>query len=106
MEEKISIGISNRHVHLTKEVYEMLFDEQIVVDKNLNQPGEFASVQTLTICNGEQEIKNVRVLGPFRDYNQVEISRKDALNLKLNPPVRASGDVFDASVITLKTDKH
>ena len=105
MEEKVSIGISNRHVHLTKEVYEMLFDNPIEIYKDLNQPGEFAAVQTLTISNGEKEINGVRVLGPFRNYNQVEISRKDALNLKLNPPVRASGDVLDAEVITLKTNK-
>jgi len=105
MEEKIKIGISNRHVHLTKEIYEMLFDEEIEFDKALNQPGEFASKQKLTISIGDKEIPGVRVLGPFRNYNQVEISRKDALTLKINPPVRASGNLDGASEITLKTLK-
>ena len=105
MEEKISIGVSARHVHLTKEIYEMLFDEELEIDRPLNQIGEFASKQRLAIVNGDKEIANVRVLGPFRTYNQVEISQKDAMSLKVNPPVRASGDVEGAAKITLKTDK-
>ncbi|MBE6148952.1 MAG: propanediol utilization protein [Firmicutes bacterium] len=105
MEEKISIGVSNRHVHLTKEIYEMLFDEELEFERPLNQTGEFASKQTLTICVGDNEISGVKVLGPFRTYNQVEISRKDSLKLKINPPVRASGDLENAEQITLKTAK-
>ena len=46
---KVSIGVSNRHVHLTEEVYNLLFDEPITVKKNLMQVGEFASNQTLTL---------------------------------------------------------
>ena len=38
-------------------------------------------------------IVNVRVLGPVRKNTQVEISRTDTFVLKVNPPVRASGDV-------------
>ena len=102
---EIVIGISNRHVHLTKEVYDMLFDEELTVDYKLNQPGEFASNQRLTICACEKEITNVRVLGPFRKYNQVEVSRKDALHLGINPPVRESGNLEGAAIITLKTKK-
>lgn len=105
MEERINIGISNRHVHITKEVFEMLFDGELEMDRPLTQPGEFASKQKLTICVGEKEIAGVRVLGPFRSYNQVEVSRKDALSLKINPPVRASGDLEGASKIILKTEK-
>lgn len=105
MEEKISIGVSARHVHLTKEVYEMLFDEPLTKEKDLKQVGEFASAQKLTLVNGDKELVGVRVLGPFRTYNQVEISHKDAMSLKVNPPVRASGDLNGACEITLKTDK-
>ena len=102
---KVSIGVSNRHVHLTKEVYDMLFDEEITKKNDLNQIGEFASNQTLTIKNGDKEIKNVRVLGAFRNYNQVEVSKRDARSLGLNPPVRRSGDLDDSLNITLVTDK-
>lgn len=105
MEKVVEIGISNRHVHLTKEVYEVLFDEPLELDINLNQPGEFASKQRLSILYGDNEIKNVRVLGPFRKYNQIEISRRDSLKLGVNPPVRESGNLEGASLITLKTPK-
>ena len=101
MNQKILVGISNRHVHLTKEVYDMLFDEEISVKNYLNQPGEFASNQTLTIMTPKSKIENVRVLGPFRKYNQVEISKSDAYLLGINPPVRTSGDLNNSETITL-----
>lgn len=101
--EKIyaTIAISNRHVHLTKETYNLLFDEPISIKKPLNQIGEFASFQTVTLKTAKNCIENVRVLGPFRKYDQVEISRNDAYKLGLNPPVRQSGDLEDSETITL-----
>lgn len=105
MEYSINARISNRHVHLTKEMYEMLFDEEITKKNELSQVGEYASNQTLTIRNGDKEIKNVRVLGPFRNYTQVEISSRDARLLGINPPVRRSGDLEGSEKISLVTDK-
>lgn len=105
MEYKVNVKISNRHVHLTKETYDMLFDHEITKKNDLNQVGQFAANETLTIRNGDNIIENVRIVGPFRSYNQVEVSKKDARGLKLNPPVRRSGDLFDALDITLETDK-
>ncbi len=104
MEYPLKVQISNRHVHLTKEVYYKLFNEEISKKRDLNQVGEFASNQVLTIKNGDKEIENVRLVGPFRPYNQVEISKRDARLLGLNPPVRRSGDLADSLNITLKTD--
>ena len=94
-----SIAISNRHVHLTKETYEMLFNEPLTMKKPISQIGEFASNQTLII-------ERVRVMGPHRDYNQVEVSRSDAYVLGINPPVRESGDLEDSESITLVTEKN
>ena len=99
---KIKIGVSNRHVHLTKEVYAKLFGkEELEKDRDLVQPGQFASTSYVTIRNGGKYIENIRVLGPFRKYNQVEISRTDAYKLKVNPPVRTSGDLKGSSPITI-----
>lgn len=101
MNLKVNIGISNRHLHLTKETYEMLFDEELSIKKDLVQPGEFASNQVVTIKGEKGEISNVRILGPFRPYNQVEVSRHDARSLGINPPVRKSGDLEGAEKITV-----
>ena len=106
MEQEINIGISNRHVHLTKETYELLFDDEMHVERNLSQKGQFVSDKMVTLIANGYVKENVKVLGPFRNYNQVEISHHDALLFKLNPPVRASGDLDGAEMITLKTAKN
>ena len=51
----------------------------------------FACEQTLTIKGPKNIIENVRILGPFRDYSQVEISKTDSYNLGLNAKIRRSG---------------
>lgn len=99
---KVILGVSNRHVHLNKNDYYTLFgDEPMNKVKDLRQPGQFASDKKVTIKNGDRQIENVRVLGPIRNYTQVEISRTDAYTLKLNPPIRTSGDLDGSSPITI-----
>lgn len=100
---EVKIGVSNRHVHLRKEHLEILFGENynLEVKNELTQPGQFASTSTLTIKTEKSEIENVRVLGPLRDYTQVEISKTDAYKLGINPPVRDSGDITRSEKIEL-----
>lgn len=98
---KITVGVSVRHVHLTNEDYNLLFDEPLEEKVKINQPGQFAALQKVTLKNGERILENVRIIGPQRPYTQVEISRTDAYFLKLNPPVRESGDLEDAEEITI-----
>ncbi len=105
MQLNVKVGVSNRHVHLTKEVYDQLFDEELTLKRALNQKDEFASNQVLTLKNNEKIIENVRVMGPFRYYNQVEISQTDALYLDIHPPVRESGNLIDSASISLVTKK-
>ena len=98
----VNIGVSNRHVHLTKDDFFVLFGNYNMEKiKDLVQIGEFASSSKVTIKTEKSEIDNVRVLGPFRNYTQVEISKTDAYKLGLNPPVRNSGEIDDASEITI-----
>lgn len=94
-EPGIVVGVSNRHVHLSKEDLEVLFGKgyQLTPVKDLRQPGQFAAKETVTIVGPKGAIENVRVLGPIRKETQVEISRTDAFKLGLNPPVRDSGDL-------------
>ena len=46
-------------------------------------------------------IEAVRILGPVRDYSQVEVAQTEAIRLGLNPPIRDSGDLDGAEPITL-----
>jgi putative phosphotransacetylase len=105
MRMNVSIGVSNRHVHLTQETYDKLFDEPMTKKKDLSQPGNFASNQTVTIKTEKAEINNVRIVGPCRNYNQIELAKSDARRLGIDPPVRNSGEVEDAAVVTVITDK-
>lgn len=100
---KVSIGVSNRHVHLTQDHLSILFGENYELEKknDLTQPGQFASNSLVTIKTDKSEINNVRVLGPIRNYTQVEISKTDAYKLGLNPPIRNSGDLKGSSSITI-----
>ena len=100
---KVSIGVSNRHVHLKEEHLKILFGDNFNLEKarDLNQPGQFASNSFVTIKTDKSEIQNVRVLGPVRSYTQVEISTTDAFFLGINPPVRNSGDLKGSCPITL-----
>lgn len=100
---KVSVGVSNRHVHLTKTDLEILFGEgyELEMVKSINQPGQFASSAFVTIKTDKSTIENVRVLGPVRNYTQVEISMTDAYKLGLKPPVRTSGDLDNSETVIL-----
>lgn len=90
----VVIGVSNRHVHVTKNVWNKLFgDKEMEVRNFLNQPGQFASTSTVDIKIDNLCLDHLRVVGPFREYNQVEISASDAKILGVNPPRRQSGDL-------------
>ncbi|MBO8160770.1 MAG: phosphate propanoyltransferase [Thermosipho sp. (in: Bacteria)] len=94
-EPGIIAGVSNRHVHLSKEDVEILFGKgyQLTPIKDLGQPGQFACQETVIIAGPKGAIERVRVLGPERKETQVEISLTDAFKLGVIPPVRDSGDL-------------
>ena len=77
-DDGIPVGISNRHVHLTREHVDILFGEgyRLNLLKDLSQPGQYACKETVTILGPSlRPIENVRVLGPERKASQVEISK-------------------------------
>lgn len=99
----IPVGVSNRHVHLSKEDLEKLFGKgfELTNIKDLSQIGEFASAETLTVKGPKGAIENIRILGPVRSASQVEISRTDCFKLGINAPVRQSGHLDGSPGCTL-----
>lgn len=103
-EPEIPVGVSNRHIHLTRSDVETLFgkDYQLTPMKDLSQPGQYACKEVLTIVGPSMRpIENVRVLGPERKNTQVEISRTDSFQLKVKPPVRESGKTEGSAPLTI-----
>jgi putative phosphotransacetylase len=100
----IPLGISNRHIHLTAKTFHRLFGDKAEFEsmRPLFQPGEFASIHSLTIVGPKlRSIPGVRILGPLRNYDQVEVSLTDAIFLGIDPPVTNSGNLKDAAPLTL-----
>lgn len=102
--DEIPVGISNRHIHLSREHVDILFgkDYQLTKLKDLSQPGQYACKEQLTLVGPSMRaIEGVRVLGPERKKSQVEISRTDSFTLKVKPPVRESGDIKGSAPVTV-----
>ncbi|MBQ7399947.1 MAG: phosphate propanoyltransferase [Clostridia bacterium] len=99
----IKIGISARHVHLSREDLDTLFGKGFELTKKKTLMGrEFASDQLVTLVGPSlRAIEGVRVLGPVRKNTQVEISRTDTFVLKVSPPVRPSGDIKGSEKLVL-----
>jgi propanediol utilization protein len=92
---QLVVNISARHVHLTAAAVEQLFGpgHQLTVDRYLYQDGEFAATETVSVVGPRRRmLPSVRVLGPCRDYNQVELAFTDGISLGIELPVRRSGD--------------
>jgi putative phosphotransacetylase len=100
---KVTVGISARHIHLSRADMDTLFGpgSELTFVKALTQPGQFSAEEQVTLVGPKREIKKVRVLGPLRPRTQIEISRTDAFTLGLKPPVRDSGDVAQSAPITI-----
>lgn len=99
----VPVGVSNRHVHITKEALKILFGEDAVLTKkaDVKQPGQFAANECVTVAGPKGEFKNVRILGPERKVNQVEISKTDCFKLGVKPDVKMSGDLSGTPGVTL-----
>lgn len=91
----VPVGISNRHLHVSKDDLETLFGagHELAVKKDLSQKGQYAAEETVTLVGPKGSIPGVRILGPCRKRTQVEVSRTDCFSLGINPPVRDSGDL-------------
>lgn len=99
----VPVGISNRHVHLSREDMDILFGygSSLTRMKAVKQPGQFAAEETVTIKGPKKEIKNVRILGPLRSETQIEISVADGFVLGVQAPIKMSGDLAGSCPIEI-----
>ncbi len=99
----VPVGVSNRHIHLSREHLDVLFGQgyELTVKKYL-MGQEFASEELVSIIGPSlRSIEKVRVLGPVRKNTQVEISRTDSFVLKVKPPVRPSGEISGSAGLVI-----
>ncbi len=98
-ERSIVCNVSNRHAHLTQEHIEKLFGPGYRLSRlrDLVQPGEYAAEETLTLKGPKGKIEKVRILGPPREFSQLEISRTDTYTSGIKAPLRISGDIQGSS---------
>jgi len=100
----IPVAVSARHAHLSAATLERLFGAGYRFTKraDLSQPGQYSAEETVTLIGPRGRVERVRLLGPPRSADQIEISRSDEFVLGVDAPVRLSGDLTGTPGITLE----
>ena len=101
---QVSVGISVRHIHLSRSDVDRLFGRNyhLTPKKKLSQPGQYACEECLDVIGPRGELKKVRILGPERKATQIELAQTDCRNIGISAPVRSSGDTAGTPGITLR----
>ncbi|MCL1972174.1 MAG: phosphate propanoyltransferase [Endomicrobia bacterium] len=108
MEKKfVTVNVSNRHIHLSREHVEMLFGAgyKLTSKKVLMQPIQFAANETVDVSGPKGTLENVRIVGPERIQTQVEITVAEARKIGVEAFVRLSGNLKGSAGATLKGPK-
>ena len=90
------VNVSARHCHLTPAAVEQLFGKGATLTpmKWLYQKDQFAAKETVTLIGPRSRvISNLRILGPCRDFNQIELALTDSIALGFDVPIRQSGAI-------------
>jgi acetate kinase len=100
----IPIAVSSHHVHLTKHAVEQLFGKgyRLTIRNLLSQTGQWAAEETVNVVGPKGNIQQVRILGPCRTANQIEIAESEGYELGIDVPTRLSGDLQNTPVIRLR----
>ena len=100
----IPIGVSVRHVHLTRDDVDALFGPgyELTKKRDVTQPGQYVTRETVDLVGPKGEIRSVAIIAPLRKATQVEVARTDAFTLGVTPPLRESGKLEGTPGITLR----
>jgi propanediol utilization protein len=99
---RIPIAVSARHAHLSQATIDELFGSGYRLRPRtwLSQTGQFAAEETVTLVGPKGRL-DVRVMGPPRGRDQIELSRTDEHALGIQAPVRISGDLAGTPGLTV-----
>ncbi len=100
---QITVEVSARHLHVSKEHLEVLFGKgyELTNKKELSQPGQYVCNEKVEVIGPKGSLK-MSILGPTRKATQVEISVTDARKIGVTAFVRDSGDIKDTAGAILK----
>lgn len=99
----IPIEVSARHVHLSEGDFRKLFGEiSLEVERVISQPNQFAAKQQVNLQGPQGVMARVRVVGPFRQKTQVELSISDCRKLGVRPHLALSGALEGSSGISVE----
>ena len=100
----IPVAVSARHVHLSRDSIDRLFGKgyELRTRSPLAQHGQFSAEETVSLIGPSGRMDGVRLIGPPRQHDQVELSRSDAMRLGLDAPIRQSGDLKRTPRITVQ----
>lgn len=92
---KIPVAVSARHAHLSSATLRKLFGDhcELHVRNWLSQTGQFSAEETVSLVGPRGRLDHVRLMGPPRQNDQIELSRSDECTLGIAAPLRVSGDV-------------
>jgi propanediol utilization protein len=100
---RVPVAISPSHVHLTHCAIEQLFcDRYRLHEQRRLGLSQFAAVESVLLIGPNGQATDVRVIGPPRQANQVELSRADAVKLGIDAPKRTPGDIDGTPGILIK----
>lgn len=100
----IPIGVSVRHVHLSRSDCDALFGVgyELAKKRDVTQPGQYVTRETVDLVGPKGEVRGVAVINPLRKQTQVEVARTDAFALGVAPPLRESGKLDGTPGLTLR----
>jgi acetate kinase len=100
----IPVGVSVRHVHLSRHDCDALFGPgyELTPRRPVTQPGQYVCRETVDLVGPKGAIERVAIINPLREQTQVEVARTDAVALGVSPPLRESGQLDGTPGITLR----
>jgi len=99
---QIDVEVSAKHLHISEDDFKNIFHKDaLTVKSNLKEKPNFSAVETVDLVGPKNTFNDVRIVGPFREKTQIELSNTDCYYLGIKAPLKLSGDLPGAD-ITIK----